>query len=442
MAELSQQDASAAPAPAQRELSPAARLFFGVLLCVATLACGVLTVRTGAAEVFSDHGKYRLAVASRPDVSFYRRELAESEITLSPRESRQQLLIALRLNPYDPIARADLATADLALARPAAAVDFSFDALRHVHDFDSHWRYANLLLLSGQVGPRFWGQVKQASVYAAPDLFPSIVTRTLTATNFDFHDLIPALPADSAAAAAAVLIAATDHEDWTVARQGVEWVLRTRNTMPSDRLRREDALQHTVQKGLAPAPGLALQTWNAAVRTGLLSGRERAVTGNLVEDGSFQQPLPTQQPVPNLGGWNQLQNAALVHPVVVAAGQPALELTFDGTAGSSQLFLRQWVAAPAPATYCLSVQARSLGGAAQSGMELQVNDFSDGQLLQRVPIATPGDWQTTQQCGLSVAAKSGNFGALSLTLAYERVAGTVPLQNPVLLRDVRLWRQP
>ncbi len=214
------------PLPLRARPSVPQRLVAALLLVLAGWGAVVTWIawRADAADLREDYSR---AVWWRPGVPMYHRQLGELSLMESPRVAEEQLLEALRLDPYNDLAMADITTVELALGNWPRAVAISSRQVKMEPGFGDYWRLANLYLSHGDKDG-FLREMTIAGRYAQPGYFLSIATRALTATNNDFARLRTALPNDSSAAASAYLTVALKFDDRAAAMEGLNWLSASR----------------------------------------------------------------------------------------------------------------------------------------------------------------------------------------------------------------------
>jgi len=420
------------------------RIVAGLLLVLA--GCGAILTwvawRADAADLRADYAR---AVWWRPGVPMYHRQLGELNLMESPKLAEKELLEALRLDPYNDLAMADITTVELALGNWPRAVAFSSQQVGVEPGFGDHWRLANLYLSHGDQDG-FWRETSIAARYADSEYFPSMVVRALTSTNHDFARLRSALPAGSAAAASAYLGAALKFNNHDAALYGLSWVagLPVPNNDPTADARRKALLDLYVHAWRAwpqdvPRIGQQLQA------AGLLGEVAKTGTAPYLLDGNFspeeQERLATiaGDPAEELRAvlgwqWNSPPGVRFYAVHTNNAQHPsAAEFIFDGTEADDTDLTRQWILS-AGGTKHANAWVQRLDESQSNGLSLRIASLQ-GALAGEIELKASGNW-TRASGALQLPASSQS--AWQVSLHYHRIPGEVPLRGSIVVSGVSI----
>ncbi|HET9784965.1 MAG TPA: hypothetical protein VFP94_08425, partial [Terriglobales bacterium] len=388
----------AAAAPSWRQRWCAA----GLLLLTMTGAAA--TVVVWRADAAAQRGDFARALWWRPGVPMYQRQLAESLLFTDPVAAETHLLRALRSNPYDAAALADLNTVELALGRwPRALAITAAETSQQQLSFAARWRLANLYLAHADL-PGFWQQMTLAARTAPPAAFLPMSSRALTASDYDFAALRRSLPAASIAAAAAFAEAAVERGHQDACRDAAEWLLSLHPALDT-----EDAA--TRRRALLQLLTADWQHWPAAVgkmeaqlaaAAVLPAARPSPPPGLLDGDFDPRYESALRRLSPNAGaelsailGWRWPDFPGLdAHQVTTgdSSHPTAAYLSFDGSEHDQGLAAEQWLLARGGADLSASLWTRRLDDAASGGLNLRLTRL-DGAVIAETPLF-PGDaWQ-------------------------------------------------
>lgn len=414
----------------------------GALVLAAALWGIAATCVVWRADAAARRGDYAAAVGWRPAMPLYHRLWAEALLLRSPAQAERQLRIALRLDPDDPIAVADLSTVELSLGGWSRALTLARRAQSESPDFANAWNLVNLDLVHGDLAG-YWQGVKRAAALAAPADFPSIVARSLAASHRDFATLRRSLPADSVAAASAYLdaaVAAAQDSRAPAPMDAAAWLFSL--PAPSDpdvaaaRLR---ATQDLLAAAWSLWPDDVESLWRQAGARGLLPLPAKGPRPPFILHPDFSPAAGVPDALAPILAWQWLPPQGVrMYEVATgdAAAPTALELVLDGSQPADADIARQEFLAPAGAALHLQVRARlaspiAAGGA---GLALLVRD-AQGRELLRLPLALGPQWQLAQA---TLTLPRSPLAAYTLALVWRRPAGVMPLQARVLLAGAQI----
>jgi hypothetical protein len=425
--------------PSWRQRACAAGL---LLLAVAGAAATVVVWRADAADL---RGDFARALWWRPRVPMYQRQVAETLLFNDPAAAEAHLLRALRDDPYDNSAAADLDTVELELGRwPRALALTQAETGRQALNFAARWRLANLYLSHADL-TGFWQQAALASRFAPAGVFPSLVNRALTASGNDFTALRRALPPASVPAAAAFAQAAAERGDSAACRQAAAWLLGLEpDTAEADAERRR-ALLALLTNAWRQRPSDAGPLSVRLHAAGLLPDARPADTPALL-DGDFDPRreaaarLSSPDPAAELSavvGWRwfslpgldaqQVETGDATHPT-------AAYFAFDGSQADQGLAAEQWLLARGGDRLAVTAWVRRLDPADSGGLGLRLARL-DGAPVAGLPLL-PGDgWQAVTAAW---RVPGQGMQTLRLQIVYQRPLGQMPLHNRILLTGLRL----
>jgi hypothetical protein len=414
------------------------------LAAMGAAATGVMWRADAAAQA----GEYAIAARWRPGVALYRREWGESLLLRAPQRALEQLRIAARLDPRDPLTQADLTTAELATGAAAAAAAAA-EAQARGPGFGAAWRLANLDLARGDRAG-FWRQTRRAAGRAQPGDFAPLESRALTATDYDFAALRRALPAHSAPAASTLLQQALADHNAAAARSAAAWLLGLRPAA-AEREQRRLALLAWVAAAWRQWPAQAAGVEHAVAAAGLLPLGAKRARAPYLSDGNFnplrEAAITRVAPDANSGlraivGW-RWPGAAGVRFYQVLTADPAhpsaAEFGFDGDEPDDVPLAQQWLLARPGATLTLRAWTRALGGASGGGLSVRLTTLQ-GAVLGEIPLPLGASWRLTQGTLRTPAASTSAAGAeaYALELHYRRPNGELPLHLDALVSGVEL----
>ncbi|HEY8055392.1 MAG TPA: hypothetical protein VIE13_05725 [Terriglobales bacterium] len=428
-----------ATAPSRRQRWCAA----GLLLLTAVAA--VATVVVWRADAADQRGNFAAALWWRPSVALYQRHMAESLLFTNPESAQAHLLSALRSNPYDTAAMADLNTVDLALGRwPRALALTQAETDQQGLSFPARWRLANLYLAHADL-PGFWQQMTIAARTAPAAAFLPMVSRALTASGFDFDALRRSLPPDSVAAAAAFAAAAVERGHPTACQTAAAWLLDLHPDQQDEQNLRAQALLNllssTWQRWPAGVPPLA----SRLVAAGIMPAARPAHGPGLLDPDFDPRLQPAERRLsPDVAaglsaivGWRWPNFPGLdAHPV--ATGDPAHPTAayfgFDGSEPDQGLAAEQWLLMQGGGDLSLSAWTRDLDAVPAAGLRLRLSR-PDGSPIADTPLLPGERWQpVSAQWHLP----GEGIEALRLQIIYQRPLGQTPLHNRILVTHFRL----
>lgn len=431
------------PLPPRARPGVGQRIVAGLLLGVAVCGAGVTWIawRADAADA---RGDYARAVWWRPGVPMYHRQLGELNLMVSPRAAEEQLLEALRLDPYNDLATADITTVELALGNWPRAVAITSRQTRLEPGFDDHWRLANLYLSHGDKDG-FWQETTIAARYAKPENFRSIAVRALASTNRDFARLRTALPPESAAAASAYLSTALQFDDRAAALDGLGWVaaLPVSGNVAGASARRQamlDLYVHAWRTWPDDVERVGQQLQAAGILDTVKNGRAPYLL-----DGSFspgQDQLlarnganMTEDLRPVLGWQWSSQPGVRYYAVYTGNTQhpTAAEFIFDGTESEDIDLTRQWILSAGGVKHA-SAWVRRLDDSPSNGLSLRIATL-DGRQAGAIELKASGDWMHAVG-DLELPASATR--AWQVSLHYHRLAGEVPLRGSIAVSGVSI----
>lgn len=434
--------------PWPRRLRPGrARRWTALALLLVALAGVAWTLVVWRADAADRHNDFARAVWWRPDVALYRRHWGEALLLVSPERAEMQLLAAVRLDPYDPLAIADLTSAELALGNWPRAVAANQPARRtRPPDFYTYWRLANLFLSHGDMGG-YWQQTRLAAALAPAADFASIVSRSLTASDADFTALRRALPDGSIAAASAYLAAAAQAGNLEAVNEAVAWLQALpAPATPGLAAQRRQAMRELVLTAWRRWPQDAAHLDQAAVALDAIPAPAKGAAAPFILNPAFTPAafVAARQAAPDPGSdisalvdWQLASTSGIqLHSVETgdAAHPTAADIGLDSFQPDDAAIAQQWFLAPGGASLTLSVTGRQLQNQPQQGMQLRVSDF-DNHVIATLPLALTTVWQDFSR---RVALPGSGVQAWRLQLHYQRPRGQMPMNNHVLLTAVGL----
>lgn len=415
----------------------------GLLLLAAIGAAA--TVVVWRADAADQRGDFARALWWRPGVPMVQRQVAETLLFTDPAGAEAHLLRALRDNPYDASAEADLNTVELALGRwPRALAVTQAETGQQRLSFSARWRLANLYLSHADLAG-FWQETALAARAAPAGAFPSLASRGLTASGYDFAALRRALPPDSVPAAAAFAQAALARGDAAACRQATAWLLGLDPEAGEAADERRRALLALLAGAWRQRPADAGPLSARLHAAGLLPEARRAEAPALL-DGNFDPRRETAarrwspDPAAELSavvGWRWPFLPGLDAQAVEtgdAAHPTAAFLAFDGSEADQGLAAEQWLLARGGDRLAVTAWVRRLDAADSGGLSLRLTRF-DGTPVASLPLL-PGDaWQTV---AAQWVAPGQGVETLRLQIVYQRLLGHMPLHNHILVTGLRL----
>lgn len=450
---------------------PFARRPAGILLIVFALALAGTAFVSWQADSAAEAGNWPRAIAWRPGVALYHLRLGEQNIAYDSPLAGREFVRSLQLDPYNPVAAADLATVEISLRRHPQASRLT-QRMASTTSFDERWREANLRLMKHDL-PGFWAEMQRACAIAdRDDVFASVVSRALTVSDYDFSRLYATLPRGNDHAAEAFLDAAVEYRQLKSGQEkpvapeilGFRWLRHLPATADAYvRREREAAAEKYLRDLLLHSPEAVPDVWRAGRAAGLFHGVPLPENGELITDGSFPHPIPTEEfPPPQAGGLTRIfawlrDDSGRVLVNTVTTGDPhyptAVALTFDGDENDQVKLAHRWFVARPGTTLTLSAIARSLRAQPSGGVLLILRDRY-GSERGRLALAAPAAWQRSQTSLVLPSLPSvpprrpdgsqpgrltpAPLEAYRLSLEYQRPLGALPLNNVVAVTSVSL----
>ncbi|MHB8734088.1 MAG: hypothetical protein ACYC6M_02185 [Terriglobales bacterium] len=433
------------PSPIRR------RVLAGTLSIVVGLGLA-LTVCTAAADWEAGLAHYDWAVRWRPDIAAYHRRFGEMILMDNPELAREEFLRAQQLDPNDVLTRADLSAVEMGTDRNAPAFSRNASGSSINPLFYSHWRYANMVLTRGDL-EGFWRETAIAGrLVKEADVFPSIIVRALSASGDDFKRLYQVLPRESALAAEAFCNAAWEKQRSDQIQRGLSWLTSLPSPPnPEDRKARTAIVAHFLLYQLQNEPENVAATWAEGVHAGLLKGALPMTPDNQIVDGEFPagsvvsllHPNSSTHDAPFAWTAGSEENLGIQTVATHDATWPtALSLQLDGDEGDSLLLAQQWLLAHPGQRYRLEGVAREQFADPAQGLQLWLSDRF-GQVLSRLPLATPVAWAHSQiELTLPLPPNAHHPESYRAALYYVRTLGEAPAQNTFWVARVALVPLP
>ncbi len=398
------------------------------------------------AEAAARGGEFARAAAWRPDVAAYHRQWAETLLLRSPRQAEQQLLVARRLDPDDPLTTPDLTMAELSLGQWRQAVATVADTRDRSRQFSHWWLLANLYLAHQDVDAFFRNARLAASAAPEPALAP-VISRALTASGGNFGRVRQMLPASSSAAAGDLLLAAVAAGNATAARGAAQWMA----SLPAPPQAAGVALRQRAANNYLVAswrrwPQQAANAWSQLAGAGLLPAPAKAAGAPYLRDGSFEPALTARiagrAPVADSDlravlGWRWSNAPGTRWNAVEAGGAghaTAAEVALDGSQPEGCDLLRQWLLASGGARIEVRALLRNLTARPEQGLSLRLERL-DGTVVGEAPLRLAATWQTS---AAPLAVPGAGVEAFQLVLHYQRPLGELPMQTRFLITGVEL----
>lgn len=348
---------------------------------------------------------------------------------------------------WDRLGIIEFQLGDAAAARRALR-----NAVRFDRGWEAHYRLGNLALLLGD-GSEYWSQMKAALRMVASARAWPVLQEALSVAGGRPERLVSALPRRRARVDGQAIVALLNAqralaavEVWRrmlcPAYEGAicrAAALRLANALANLALQAQGSgasalaeIGTGVKRSRERSGELirqAVDTWNEAVRRGLLQASPMVRYGE-VGDGGFRGPW-----VGPAFAWARAGAVAIGVERGAAPGGNAARIGFDGYEPQNTPLLRQLVPVDPGAEYEVSFLSRRKGEGAQSGVVLDVEAGRPRPLLQ-LAATLRVRWRRSR-AGFSVPR---GVHVICLCFVYQRPMGQVRLHNPVLIAGVRLRR--
>lgn len=249
----------------------------------------------------SDAGNYTLAAQVWPENPAPWRELAEATMSTDSLSAEREAQTAVRDDEHDWHNWATLSETEYLRGDLTGARDSMARIAQQGNSYEARWRYANLLLLSGDMNG-FWAQAEHALANAPGDHLPDMVNECLLVANGDAktveHAMTTAMqmatdPGQAMALSSSIFGYMLDADD--AAGQALWWprMLRAFARAPDQGVAQGvptvgyEYLARLLSRGDAEG---GLSAWQSGVAAGLFAASDGPTAADVVSDGDFSQP--------------------------------------------------------------------------------------------------------------------------------------------------------
>lgn len=337
-------------------------------------------------------------------------------------------------NNWAVLASAQYLSGDLRRARQ------SMEQVQRAHGFEPEWRYANLLLATGDAAG-FWANATRAVANVGDYLFDDTFESLLADTQGNFEPLAQAVrnaqvqqanAEQSAELGAQYLEFLLGHSQWRAAAPWWEQALAS-------------ARRHPSQEGILPR--LGLEYLDGYLETGVGTAAERNRAACAIWEEGRDAGVFGQEVGPHDGQWvsnpdfdddaglDSLDWATCaacgpwIERVEGGAGtRSELAVTFRGDQEDDITIATQRLLLVPDTRYRFQYEARAAAASPDTGVNAAV--LQDGRALVQRTARLGVEW-TTQGGDFHTSSQGGRY---DLEISYQRPLGATPLQQRVQLR--------